>query len=341
MPESDTIPPRIAVPESLELAAQSSNGTVVTFNATGHDLADGQVQVACVPPSGSLFAAGTNTTVTCTAADAAGNTATASFNVAIAGAQSDSDSDGEVPPTAVRHELRGGMPIRMFSNNPFWDPAFGGAATAGLVMEYDNKTALLISSHAINGLHAYRTTSLDINPASVILPEIGSTVLADSNVGLDSVTKSDAALIEVTGQDIESRMNEIQSGDQVIRIIGFGGVNSLPDNATIKVSARHNQGTGHIWYTNVTASITILDGVYTVTEHAAGNYTSQRGDSGGPIYKNHGNGTATMLGIVTTGSCIIDTDGRRLVELDDYGNCIEVFKIFSTWENIADELNMR
>jgi hypothetical protein len=53
----------------------------VTFTAPASDNAPG-VTVACVPPSGSVFALGT-TTVACTATDAAGNTDSDSFNVTV------------------------------------------------------------------------------------------------------------------------------------------------------------------------------------------------------------------------------------------------------------------
>src|SRR6185436_6231985 len=53
----------------------------VNFTATATDNCPG-VSYACVPPSGTTFAKGTNS-VTCTATDASGNTASCSFTVTV------------------------------------------------------------------------------------------------------------------------------------------------------------------------------------------------------------------------------------------------------------------
>ena len=48
------------------------------------------------------------------------------------------------------------------------------------------------------------------------------------------------------------------------------------------------------------------------------NKASQFGNSGGPIFKNHGNGTATMLGTVVGGACIIDVNSLHLDTRNSY-----------------------
>ncbi len=48
-----------------------------------------------------------------------------------------------------------------------------------------------------------------------------------------------------------------------------------------------------------------------------------------------------MLGIVAGGSCVIDVNTIHYEVRDPYGNCIEVFKIFSPWPNIAKSLRIQ
>jgi hypothetical protein len=84
----DTTAPVIQVPADMAVPA----GTAVTFTATATDAVDGTDPVACVPASGSTFAAG-QTVVTCTAQDAAGNPAAGqSFSVFGTTSQGHSDA---------------------------------------------------------------------------------------------------------------------------------------------------------------------------------------------------------------------------------------------------------
>jgi hypothetical protein len=79
----DTQKPAITCPANITAVAPTPTSpcAVVNFTPTASDNCPG-VTVACVPPSGSCFPAGT-TTVTCTATDASGNTAACSFTVKV------------------------------------------------------------------------------------------------------------------------------------------------------------------------------------------------------------------------------------------------------------------
>jgi hypothetical protein len=79
----DTVSPIIACPADITQDPVSLQGNVVTFNATAADTCDAGANVQCSPPSGSLFASGPPTTVTCTAKDASNNQVPCSFNVKI------------------------------------------------------------------------------------------------------------------------------------------------------------------------------------------------------------------------------------------------------------------
>jgi hypothetical protein len=82
-PTGDTTAPMVSVPASVTAEATSPAGATVTFSATATDNVDGPTPAQCVPISGSTFALGAPTTITCTATDAAGNMGSASFTVTV------------------------------------------------------------------------------------------------------------------------------------------------------------------------------------------------------------------------------------------------------------------
>ena len=79
---ADTTAPTLTLPANITEQITSPAGNVVTFSASASDLVDGARPVTFVPPSGSLFPAGT-TTVNCSATDTRGNTATGAFTITI------------------------------------------------------------------------------------------------------------------------------------------------------------------------------------------------------------------------------------------------------------------
>jgi large repetitive protein len=79
----DTTGPTVTVPADIVVNPTSTAGAIVTFTSSANDLVDGALTPSCTPPSGSLFATGTTTTVECTATDSAGNTGEKSFTVTV------------------------------------------------------------------------------------------------------------------------------------------------------------------------------------------------------------------------------------------------------------------
>ena len=79
---ADTTPPVLTLPSDITAEATSAAGAAVSFIASALDLVDGNVAVACLPASGSVFPLG-STEVSCSATDARGNSATASFGVEV------------------------------------------------------------------------------------------------------------------------------------------------------------------------------------------------------------------------------------------------------------------
>jgi subtilisin-like proprotein convertase family protein len=79
---NDTEPPVATCPADINVALPPNQTTLpVNFLATSSDNCPGEI-LACVPPSGSAFGAGT-TVVNCSATDVANNTSLCSFDVAV------------------------------------------------------------------------------------------------------------------------------------------------------------------------------------------------------------------------------------------------------------------
>jgi hypothetical protein len=78
----DSVAPDLTVPDDIVVSTEGTS-TPVTYEATATDDNDPNPVVECDPASGSVFAKGTVTTVTCTATDAAGNVATETFTVTV------------------------------------------------------------------------------------------------------------------------------------------------------------------------------------------------------------------------------------------------------------------
>jgi len=80
---NDTIPPQITCPQNiLQAAPLGQTSVAVNFATPAASDQCSAVSVGCVPASGSLFPAGTNT-VNCTATDSSGNAASCSFLVVV------------------------------------------------------------------------------------------------------------------------------------------------------------------------------------------------------------------------------------------------------------------
>ncbi len=82
---AETLAPVVVCASNLIVNATNSAGMVVTFPTPSAANPCADVEVVCVPPSGSVFAVGTNT-VTCTATDTHGHQSLCSFAVIVRGA---------------------------------------------------------------------------------------------------------------------------------------------------------------------------------------------------------------------------------------------------------------
>jgi hypothetical protein len=82
---AETDAPSFACPATITVNATNAAGVVVTFTTPSASSPCSDATVGCVPPSGSVFAVGTNT-VTCTASDGHGHQSQCTFSVIVRGA---------------------------------------------------------------------------------------------------------------------------------------------------------------------------------------------------------------------------------------------------------------
>ncbi len=78
----DTTAPTLSLPRDFNVVTTSPSSQPVIYSASANDIVDGNVAIACTPPSGSTFPLGT-TRVNCSASDSRGNTATGHFDVTL------------------------------------------------------------------------------------------------------------------------------------------------------------------------------------------------------------------------------------------------------------------
>lgn len=82
---AETTAPSVTCPANITVNATNPAGATVTFDTPFASNPCSDALVVCVPPSGSIFAAGTNT-VTCTSSDPHGHQTQCSFSVIVLGA---------------------------------------------------------------------------------------------------------------------------------------------------------------------------------------------------------------------------------------------------------------
>jgi len=132
---TDITPPTLSLPADITMPATGPSGAVVSYSASATDNVDPTLPVACLPPSGSTFPAGT-TIVICSATDTAGNTAIGSFQVTVTdttviviptptppagtpGSTSGS-STSQSTSTELIIPVTGGKVIQLDCNSAFW-----------------------------------------------------------------------------------------------------------------------------------------------------------------------------------------------------------------------------
>ncbi len=238
-------------------------------------------------------------------------------------------------------EIFGGSIITLHKN--ILDPSYG---TVGLVMtDSQGNNNLLTNEHNIDA-----ADNMDENikihtwlyPFGIEVGTIGNVVgLTDSAI---TTGTADAELITITAENIDVFPNQIRYNDEVLTVTSFGGVDNIGDSK-IYYAGANGDGSGELLYTGISSKIGYTFGLVTLTDHAVGTYPAISGDSGAPIFIKNGT-NATLLGINTGGGCNYTlANGTMVSETSPNGQPCHphtnpAFRIFSTWENIATELNI-
>jgi len=224
----DTTAPTLSLPSDITVHATSSSGVVVSYVATATDIVSTNINVACVPPSGSLFPVGT-TLVQCSAADTSGNVATGMFNVTVTfdttppvltlpsdiTAEATSASGAVVTFTATALDnVDGVRPVTC-------TPPSGSTFPLGTTTV--NCTASDLSGNVANG--SFHVTVVDTTPPTVTSITASPNVLAPPNHEMIDVT------ISVTATDLvdPNPVSQIVSVSSNQPINGTGDGDLAPD----------------------------------------------------------------------------------------------------------------
>ncbi|RNJ73449.1 MAG: HYR domain-containing protein [Thaumarchaeota archaeon S13] len=371
----DTVAPVITGPSSVtaETVRPTHRSTMVSFAVAATDNVDGAVTPSCSwtaletarsGASGGPFGVGT-TTVTCTATDAAGNSASHAFAVTVSQGTASASEPSDV---------RGGVLV-----HAHFDQTVGNkldyvstTGTAGIVLEHDGKTALLVSSHvvdhedsrnlALSGVLLYgnrpteharidagghgrlNTTAHSAHHLNENV--IGTAVLATTDATHGRTVSSDAALLHVTGADVTAHVGQIQKGATLLTPSARGGAAGLV-GSEVELVGGTVTSTGVITHADATVKFPLKasSGQVVLTGQVVATYSARPGDSGAPVIRT-ADGTTTLLGIHVghADEVLVDATGAVTAasprSLDAAGVGPRQFGVFSPWESIQRDLGL-
>ncbi|RNJ73377.1 MAG: HYR domain-containing protein [Thaumarchaeota archaeon S15] len=371
----DTVAPVITGPSSVtaETVRPTHRSTMVSFAVAATDNVDGTVTPSCSwtaletarsGASGGPFGVGT-TTVTCTATDAAGNSASHAFAVTVSQGTASASEPSDV---------RGGVLV-----HAHFDQTVGNkldyvstTGTAGIVLEHDGKTALLVSSHvvdhedsrnlALSGVLLYgnrpteharidagghgrlNTTAHSAHHLNENV--IGTAVLATTDATHGRTVSSDAALLHVTGADVTAHVGQIQKGATLLTPSARGGAAGLV-GSEVELVGGTVTSTGVITHADATVKFPLKasSGQVVLTGQVVATYSARPGDSGAPVIRT-ADGTTTLLGIHVghADEVLVDATGAVTAasprSLDAAGVGPRQFGVFSPWESIQRDLGL-
>ena len=327
VPASDTVPPQITMPASLELAAQSANGTVVTFVATGYDLVDGTVQVTCVPPSGSLFAASTNTTVSCSATDSSDNSVSGSFWVWVGEWNPQTIPAGDVT-------ISGGTPYVYRFDRPDGSYTTSGG-TIAMGATQNNASGFVTTMHSfITEYTPTSTQQIEVNLNGVDHSIASFTHVYSREQHHEQI--ADAAFVPLNNAYEIPADYLIDSQDNIINITGTGGLHRSFGTQISMLNQTHTMnGTLTIF------NVTMRDDRH-ITNHnqILGYWNSSGGNSGAPIITRASNNNAELVGMHIGRICqyLVETD--MLSAWYPTSGCQTGISVLAPWENIVEFLSL-
>jgi hypothetical protein len=234
----DTTPPVLTLPANITTVG--SSGVAVSFTVSAIDLVDGSRLVTCTPPSGSTFAAGHVTTVTCTASDTRHNTATGTFTVTV------------VAPTSM---LYNGQQIVTLDTTTSFTP---GAGLTSPVTTCQSGQPVAFS--------------LDVNPITGLV--------GDYNGGTDAGTYLLETASSITSGQASGADLSITGWSEGVYTIyatyaGTAVCASSFDTATVTVAKPGDAATGGGWYTSSGSGRVNFGFVVHLVPNTTNQYTGQ------------------------------------------------------------------
>ena len=359
----DNAPPVITAPASLTYEAPDDTGRIVTYTAIAGDRVDGKVGVNCNPSSGSKFPVGT-TIVTCTATDKAGNKATATITVTLTytapiscekGFELVDDVCQEIEDESETSNLVQGGERHLYmyyfydaNNNKGNGSRYG---TLTLPTQNENGTGVVVSAHVALHWNIQNNTSVTPTSAESFVyrnnnPHKFSDSIAIGPLLQNNVSSSiDAAFIPSNSSLLQNHTISIGNGTSIF--VEHGLLKEInPGTQPIYLFGQFTDSVGNVLYKNATVNVNAhYNRVYTLFNHGIGNYTSVGGDSGSPIVS-YNNDTAYIVGMHSGTACRFSSPVENLTDINLRPDCpanrdISIYKVFTPWENVMHELQLR
>jgi uncharacterized repeat protein (TIGR01451 family) len=196
----DTTAPVVTVPAGIVREASSGGGAIVSYTASALDAVDGAIVPVCSPASGSLFALGSPTTVTCTATDVAGNIGSASFPVTVV------DTTAPVisgVPSAITVEATGPAGASVLYASPTALDAVDGSVAvscspASGSLFAPGSTPVSCSATDAHGNSASGSFTVTVRVTSPVLPTVSARLVSVNKGGDDESTQSFRVVFSAT-----------------------------------------------------------------------------------------------------------------------------------------------
>ena len=323
--------PVIILPDDITIITNRDRIDVTWDKINAKDYMNRSLNVTCVPNSNSTFIKGVNT-VTCTAIDINGGITTKSFQVTIQ--------------QKANMRFYGGNIFQSI----FMDSSNNKNSTITIgVTTKNNIKGVVVSGHVTSAKDVIENYRL-VNNNNIAFINYDNIQFKEK-----TLNKIDAIFIPIVHNSITVPTNKIQMLNGNIISVSDGTLSELPRGVNVNIYGAYSNTNGILLYKNASS---YDSSVSTYTNMGIALYKSQPGDSGAPIIY-HNNTTSEIIGVHQGGVCIFDDlsvnqtridvtepikfrDGSNIDFCGEYQpNNPYYYRIFSAWENVKSELNLR
>jgi CubicO group peptidase (beta-lactamase class C family) len=239
---ADTTPPVIQCPSNIVLWTCSTSA-ITHYSVTATDDLDTNVEIACTPPSGSLFAIG-QTTVVCTATDNCTNRTTCTFTVTV---NRDATPPSIVCPTNIVASICSTCAVSQCVANlppPIRPASVGNGLFYASAVEPDLTATQFdqqMNSQAGQGYHAIHVNAYQpIGQSGTASVKFGSAWVRDDDSAFTAFSYRDQDAGDL--QFVES-LQEAWGGTRLISLSGY----KINANETRFAAAYLQDGSGYPW----------------------------------------------------------------------------------------------